>query len=243
MNKFKKLSLIISLTLTVFTSSVLADDLKFNLNAAVTSNYIWRGMTQTQDTSALQGGFETSYAGLHAKVWSSSVIWKEDNKSETAEVDYTAGYTFKFARMELDLSYCAFTYPEAKQLNFSESKITLSSTIDSFTIGYSYSAAVDQNDTWNSDAGNTEVLISIGKPDSIGELDIVYGDYKEVGTYYTISYSKSYSKLKGTISYSSGLQLPDEESDTTPVTTPDTTTTKIDTSKDPKVFVTLGVSF
>jgi uncharacterized protein (TIGR02001 family) len=230
MNKFKKLSFIISLTLSIFTSSVLAEDLEFNVNAALTSNYVWRGMTQTQDKPALQGGLGTTFEGFHANLWASGVTWKEDNKTDTIELDYNAGYTFKFARMELDLSYYAFTYPEAKHLDFKESKVSLSTTFDNITLGYSYSAAIDQNDTWNSDAGSTEALISIGA------VDIVFGDYKEVGTYYTISYSKPFRKINATISYSSGLQAPDDEES-------DTTTTKIDRSEDPKVFVTINYIF
>jgi uncharacterized protein (TIGR02001 family) len=218
--------------LSVYTSSVLAEDVEpeFNVDAAITSNYIWRGMTQSQDTPVLQGGFGASFMGLHANLWSSGVTYKEDNKSEIYELDYSAGYTFKYESLELDVSYCAITYPDDENLNFSESKITLSSSFDNIKLGYSYSGALDQNKTYNTDGGNSEALITIG------DLDIVYGDYKDVGTYYTISYSKPYRKIKATISYSSGLQASSDEDS-------NTTSTKIDRSEDPRVFLTISYIF
>jgi uncharacterized protein (TIGR02001 family) len=199
MNKFIKLSLIISLTLSIFTSSILAKELEFNLNAALTSNYVWRGMTQTQDKAAAQGGVKVTYNGLHANVWGTNVKWKTDKKTDTSEVDYTAGYTLKYAGMEYDVSYCAFTYPQSINYNFAETKISLSSSIDNITLGYSYSIAMDQNKTFNS-TNNSEVSISIDK------VDIIYGAYDKVGTYYTISYTIPFDLLEGTIAYSSGLQ-------------------------------------
>jgi uncharacterized protein (TIGR02001 family) len=199
MNKFIKLNLIISLTLTIFTSSVLADNLKFNLNAALSSNYVWRGMTQTQDEASIQGRAKVSYNGLHANVFGTSVKWKTDNKTETSEVDYTAGYTLKYAGIEFDISYCAFTYPESTVYDFAETKISLSSTIDNITLGYAYSMAMDKNKTFNN-TDNTEVSISIDR------VDIIYGEYDKVGTYYTISYTMPFSLFEGTIAYSSGLQ-------------------------------------
>jgi uncharacterized protein (TIGR02001 family) len=200
MNKFIKLSLIISLTLTIFTSSVLADNLKFNLNAALTSNYVWRGMTQTQDEASIQGGAKMSYNGLHANVLATSVKWQADKKTETYELDYTAGYTLEYAGMECDISYCAFTYPQSTIYDFAETKMSLSSTIDDITLGYSYSIAMNKNNTLNKTTDNTEVSISVGR------VDIIYGSYDKVGTYHTVSYTMPFGLFEGTIAYSSGLQ-------------------------------------
>ena len=47
---------------------------EWSANAAVTNNYIWRGLTQTENNSAVQGGIDyASDGGFYAGTWVSNV--------------------------------------------------------------------------------------------------------------------------------------------------------------------------
>lgn len=35
----------------------------------MTSNYVWRGTSQTDDSPVIQGGFDLDYKGVYAGLW------------------------------------------------------------------------------------------------------------------------------------------------------------------------------
>ncbi|MBD3808147.1 MAG: hypothetical protein IE880_05460, partial [Epsilonproteobacteria bacterium] len=45
----------------------------YSANMAFTSNYVWRGLTQTDNSPAIQGGIDIGYKGFYAGVWGSNV--------------------------------------------------------------------------------------------------------------------------------------------------------------------------
>ena len=46
----------------------------FSANASVTNNYIWRGLTQTENEAAVQGGIDFAHdSGFYAGTWVSNV--------------------------------------------------------------------------------------------------------------------------------------------------------------------------
>jgi uncharacterized protein (TIGR02001 family) len=86
-------------------------------NIAITSNYIWRGVSQNQDSLAVQGGFDVAHtSGLSAGVWASSV----QQGSSSIELDVYANYGFKVSNIDLSVGYIAYTYQGQSNLNFSE---------------------------------------------------------------------------------------------------------------------------
>lgn len=63
-------------------------------NIGVVSNYIWRGVTQTQDGAAVQGGLDYGHAsGFYAGVWASNVDWNDEGAVQDViiEVDPWTG--------------------------------------------------------------------------------------------------------------------------------------------------------
>ena len=47
---------------------------EWSANAAMTNNYIWRGLTQTENEAAIQGGIDYSHeSGFYAGTWVSNV--------------------------------------------------------------------------------------------------------------------------------------------------------------------------
>ena len=87
--KLIKLSLAAALIVTLAQAEEKLD-LGISANMAMTSNYVWRGMTQSDDSPAIQCGFDVDYKGIYAGVWGSNVNF--DTKA-SMEFDAYAGYT------------------------------------------------------------------------------------------------------------------------------------------------------
>ena len=90
-------------------------------NIALTSNYIWRGVSQSNDSSALSGGFDAAHtSGLSAGVWASSVT-----AANGLEVDLYANYGFKVAGIDASVGYIAYVYQGDSSLNFQEANVAV----------------------------------------------------------------------------------------------------------------------
>ena len=79
-------------------------------NVGVTSNYVFRGVTQTDDGPAVQGGVDFTHdSGLYAGIWASNV---EDNTGDSGfEYDLYAGYNFKVNdKVAFDIGYITYKY-------------------------------------------------------------------------------------------------------------------------------------
>jgi uncharacterized protein (TIGR02001 family) len=79
-------------------------------NLALTSNYIWRGVSQSNDSSALSGGFDAAHtSGLSAGVWASNV----DSSLGGLEIDLYAAYGFKVGAVDVSVGYINYVYNTA----------------------------------------------------------------------------------------------------------------------------------
>jgi len=106
----KKSNLLNSLILAALAvpGLAMAEDSPFSSNVSLTTNYLYRGISQTGDRGAIQGGFDYAHAsGIYAGVWGSNISWLSDaspvvaNKS-SLELDTYAGFKGGFAE---DFSY------------------------------------------------------------------------------------------------------------------------------------------
>jgi len=89
-------------------------------NIALTSNYIWRGVSQNNNSIALQGGFDVAHtSGLSAGIWASNVNQQNTN-ANNLEIDLYANYGFKVSNIDLSVGYIAYTYQGQSSSNFSE---------------------------------------------------------------------------------------------------------------------------
>lgn len=115
----------------------------FSVNVALTSNFMFRGVSQTNNGPAIQGGFDYEYGpyDIYAGVWASNV----DSSSCTGyngasmELDMYAGLAPSWKKIDLDLGYVRYEYPrtETSTNNTNEVYFGLSSTIRRlFTPGY-----------------------------------------------------------------------------------------------------------
>ena len=139
-------------------------------NVSFATDYIWRGMTQS-DGPAISGGFDyETDDGFYAGIWGSNVNF---NDGAGSELDYYFGYGFEVGGIGVDLGYVAFDYPKNKTgLDFEEVVIGLSMGDFGFTYALGQDGAPDYNE------------ISYG----IGPVGIAYGSYDNMGENLLISY-------------------------------------------------------
>lgn len=89
-------------------------------NVGLFSQYIFRGLTQTGEELALQGGIDYSHAsGFYAGAWASNISWLEDAKNydhSSLELDVYGGYrnTFGETGIGYDVGLLQYIYPGDK---------------------------------------------------------------------------------------------------------------------------------
>ncbi len=104
----KVVSLSIYVLLGSMSQSVFAE---VEGNITLASNYIWRGIDQTNSNPAIQGGFDQNFEnGLYVGIWGSNV--QGPGADSNIEMDLYAGFTRSFGDYGLDFSYIRYEYPK-----------------------------------------------------------------------------------------------------------------------------------
>lgn len=83
-------------------ADAVAHDFDIAFGATLTSDYLWRGITQTDHKPALQGYVEPSFGIVYAGIWASNVAFGGDSD---VEVDLYAGIRPEFDVWSFDLGY------------------------------------------------------------------------------------------------------------------------------------------
>ncbi|MFN2308219.1 MAG: TorF family putative porin [Gammaproteobacteria bacterium] len=112
MNQFSKT--LVAGALSSLTASVAAEDISANIGLA--SDYMFRGVSQTDSQMALQGGFDWSHAsGFYVGTWASNVDsdFFGGAKDPQLEVDLYAGYAAEMGAYSYDLGVLVYVYPGA----------------------------------------------------------------------------------------------------------------------------------
>jgi len=85
-------------------------------NVGLYSQYIFRGLTQTQGKPAVQGGVDfTHTSGFYLGSWASNVSWLEDggykSDSSSLELDLYGGYRGNLKEVTYDIGLLQYVYP------------------------------------------------------------------------------------------------------------------------------------
>ena len=176
--KMKKLLLMVGLLVSLPSFA------SVSANVSFASDYIWRGMTQT-DGPAMSGGFDyAAESGFYAGIWGSNVNF---NDGAGSELDYYFGYGFEVGGVGVDLGYVAFDYPENNTgLDFEEVVIGLSMGDLGFTFALGQDSAPDY----------TEISYAFG------DFGFSYGEYDDYGDNFGISYGFSCGSYDCGLAYS-----------------------------------------
>ena len=166
----KKIGLVSS---CLFAVALPAQAFDVSGNAGITSNYLWRGMTQNDNELAFSAGFDLEdESGFYAGVWGSSINFGDEADNE---IDVYAGYAFEANGFSYDLGYIAYIYPDAGVKEYDFGEVYASVGYGPASISYSYQVA-DSADSYSTDTTYT----SVGYELPVGETysaSLHYGYY------------------------------------------------------------------
>ncbi len=113
-----------------------ASDFTASYNVGLFSQYIFRGLTQTNNKPALQGGFDVSHkSGLYIGGWASNVSWLRDNQGYVTnggvyssggslEIDIYGGFKTDIKGVGIDLGALQYYYPGAHNQLYDKANTT-----------------------------------------------------------------------------------------------------------------------
>jgi len=133
MNKLKVLLMGSSLLLT--STTAFAADVSGNVNLA--SDYVYRGISQTDEEATIQGGFDfVAESGFYAGVWASNIAF-----DGSIEIDIYGGYAGEISEaVGFDVGLLRYEYPnDAGPNNSSFNEVYGSVSFKDFTLGLAYS--------------------------------------------------------------------------------------------------------
>ena len=110
-------------------------------NVALTSDYIFRGLTQTFEDPAIQGGMDLGCGIFYAGVWGSNVDFDDET---TVEIDVYAGITPSYKGINFDLGVIGYLYDDADDLF--EAKVGVSTDIAGITAGFTGYFEIEDGD-------------------------------------------------------------------------------------------------
>ena len=139
-------------------------------NVALASDYVYRGVSQTNEEAAIQGGFDIEgESGLYVGVWASNIAF-----DGSVEIDIYAGYGGEFNEdLGFDIGVLHYGYPNDVGPNDSSfDEIYGSLSYQDLTVGVAYS-----NDFFFESGTATYIYIdySLSLPNDFG-LDLHYAD-------------------------------------------------------------------
>lgn len=147
-------------------------------NVAASSNYFWRGITQSGDEAAVSGGIDYSNeSGFYAGTWISSL------GGGASELDLYFGFSGETESFSYDVGYVFYGYPSSVEstgdADFSE--IYASITFNALTLGVSVLADAEWDADFADDiyysadyaiaAGSAEITLHAGFYDTDASFD------------------------------------------------------------------------
>ena len=91
------------------------DGFEISANVALTSDYRFRGISQSDESAAIQGGFDAEFGpGFYIGTWGSSVDFDSNEGYDgSLELDYYAGWSSAIGDTDfgIDVGYIYYDYP------------------------------------------------------------------------------------------------------------------------------------
>ncbi len=121
----------------------------FSANVALTTDYTFRGISQTSEIPAIQGGldYDLSFSdaiGFNLGAWGSNVNFNDEDQAQV-EIDYYGGFSGKLSDIDWSAGVIYYSYPGAAgslSYDYLESTIGLEYAFTdwlSASVGYNYS--------------------------------------------------------------------------------------------------------
>ena len=145
-------------TLPALATAVPAYGDSLSANVSMTNNYIWRGLTQTENNSAVQGGIDfASDSGFYIGTWVSNVNYGPSDVY-SYEHDIYAGFAFESGGVSWDFGYLYYNYDEEANFDFGEVYATVGVGGLSASAYVLVNTEADEGPDQDFDAGGTYYL-------------------------------------------------------------------------------------
>jgi len=136
--KFAKIALVAAAATVALSGAAMAEELKLSYNVGIASDYVFRGVSNTQEDPQIFGGIDATYGMGYAGVWASNVDFGTDDPS--AEIDLYAGVKPTLGDTSLDLGVIYYGYVDDKgatpgQYGYLELKAAASRAVGKGTVG------------------------------------------------------------------------------------------------------------
>lgn len=160
-------------------------------NVGVTSNYIWRGIPQSGDDSAISGGLDYAHdSGLYAGTWTSSI-----GGNGQYELDLYAGFAGEVSGFSYDVGAINYMYPldDDAELDFAEVYGSVGYGPVTAFVAYTVSKEADvddENDLYVSLAANFDLKEDLALGLLVGSYDLEDSAAEDI-THYQVSLTKS----------------------------------------------------
>jgi len=194
---------------TLFVSA--HSNAELSANVAVTNNYLWRGLTQSTNEPAVQGGIDYAHeSGFYAGTWISNVQYESDDVY-SYEHDMYAGFSFSTGDVSWDVGYLYYNYDSEAEFDFGEVYGSVGIGGFSFSANFLTNTEADEGDDYDFSEFETYYL-SGNYTHTLGNdveltLHVGYhdGDFSEAfngvsGDYYDYSISLAKSGFTFTVS-------------------------------------------
>jgi uncharacterized protein (TIGR02001 family) len=119
---------------------------EWSANVALTNDYVWRGVSQTDNGPALQVGADYTNGLFYAGGWASNIDFGVDSD---VEVDLYGGLRGELAEgLTWDVGVIGYLYPGEEDINFLEVKAGLGFTADALSGGATVFYDPDNKNTY-----------------------------------------------------------------------------------------------
>jgi uncharacterized protein (TIGR02001 family) len=114
-------------------------------SVALTSDYLFRGISQSAENMAVQGSFTVSHdSGMYFSAWGSSISTEATGVASSSglEVDTLLGYGFESAGVAYDVGVMRYNYPGADRkptTTMSYNEVYASAAYEGAKVGVAYS--------------------------------------------------------------------------------------------------------
>lgn len=172
MKILKMTSIAAALLASAGFSQVASADVTSNIGVA--SDYVWRGVSQSNSSASVSGGLDYSHdSGFYAGTWVGSL-----GETSGAETDFYFGYGFESDGIVFDLGYIYYAYTEQEDANFGE--VYANASAGAFGVGIAYTVNGEASTGNQFDTGdiyyNASYGIDLSEEFALG-LTIGYYDF------------------------------------------------------------------
>jgi len=137
--KMRFLTLACAAALASISGAAIAEDGPFTIsaNVAMTTDYVWRGISQTSEDPAIQGGFDLEHeSGIYLGGWGSNVDFGPGDPADL-ELDVYGGFTKEFDNgFGFDIGLIHYDFPDVS--DYATEEIYLGASYSFFSAKFNH---------------------------------------------------------------------------------------------------------